>query len=432
MAREKLQTKLYKYLILFSGFILLSLWLLQSVFLKDMYKFVRNHELNSAITYFSDNFENEDIDNLIKEIEHNSGVVIMPTKDYKRPEIERSGRSQIPPEAIEKTAVFTQGDDDLSFTFYALITPLDSTISTLRVELFIISILVIILSLAMAIVISKKVARPIEILNESAKDLAKGNFDVNFKADDYLEIEELSDTLNYASDELGKLDSYRKELLANISHDLKTPLSIINSYTQMMKDFKDEVTDENFDMILEETDRLSNLVGDALDISNYENKNVVLNEKIYNLSKQVRNVVDRLNEMLVKDGFFIDTKIEDDIFIKADEIKIEQVIYNLITNAITHSNQSSQIIVRLKSEGSNARFEVTDFGQGIAEKDLANIWDRYYKVDKTHKRNKLGSGLGLSIVREIIKLHGGNYGVSSVPYKQTTFYFSLALAYPFD
>ena len=432
MAKERLQTKLYKYLITFSAVILLILWLLQSVFLSDMYKFVRAYELDKSMEYFSEEIKYRDVEEVVDEVENGYGVVVRPSKDYKRPKIDDKGRRQIPPEAIEKAADFTIKGRDESFTFYALITPLDSTISTLKLQLFIVSLIVIVLSLILARIISKNIARPIENINKSAKDLAQGNFDVRFKADDYLEIEELSDTLNYTSDELGKVDTYRRELLANISHDLKTPLSIINSYTQMMKDFKDEITDENLDMILEETDRLSNLVTDALEISNLNSKTYNLNKKPYDLSSQTESVVKRLAEMLDGDNIHINTSLEENLMVLADEIKTEQVIYNLIINAVTHSKDSKEILVVTKKENGKAKFSVTDYGEGIAPEDIKNIWERYYKVDKTHTRNKHGSGLGLSIVKEIMNLHGGSYGVNSIPNEETTFYIILDLAHPED
>ena len=149
----------------------------------------------------------------------------------------------------------------------ARLTPVDATVNTLRIELMIISIIMIIMALVLAYLVSKAIAAPIIKVNNAAKELAKGNYDVVFDGRDYKEINELSDTLNYTSKELAKTEKYQQELIANVSHDLRTPLTMITAYSEVMRDLPGENTPENVQVVIEEAERLTNLVNDLLDIS---------------------------------------------------------------------------------------------------------------------------------------------------------------------
>lgn len=428
MGREKLKVKVFKYLLGFTLIIMLILWLLQTVFLNDMYKFVRSRQLDSAIEYFQENIDNKSIQEIIDTIEADKDIMVRITEDYKRPDMHKGDGGRFKPQAIEKVAKFKLSNNDvLSVTFYAMITPLTSSVDTLQIQLILVTLIVMILSIFFAIIISKKISSPIEDINSSAKELSKGNFKTKFHGQGYLEIKELSDTLNKTSSELSKLDSYRRELLANISHDLRTPLSIIYTHVEMMYDFPEEIDKKNLDVVIKETKRLSNLVNDILDVTKIEAGNTGLRKTTYSITNSVKNIVDRISIMTQKEGYIIEFDPEKNITVFADEIKIEQVIYNLLTNSITHSGNNKKVRINQIWSEKEVKYEFIDYGEGIEEKDIDNIWDRYYKVDKTHKRNVIGSGLGLSIVKNIIDLHGGSYGVESIPNEITKFYFILPL-----
>lgn len=308
----------------------------------------------------------------------------------------------------------------------AQLTPVDATVNTLRAELVWITVIMIVLSLGIALLISRKVSRSLIGLNASAKEMAGGNFDVHFDGTDYREVAELSDTLNMTARELGKSERLRRELIANVSHDLRTPLTMIIAYAEVMRDLPGENSPENVQVVIDEAERLTNLVNDMLDISKLQAGVLKKNATIYNLTESIQSVFARYNKLKEQDGYKIDFSYDQMVMVEADEYKIFQVIYNLVNNAINYTGDDKQIWVRqIVREDGYVRIEVTDSGEGIAPEALPYVWDRYYKVDKTHKRAVMGTGLGLSIVKNILELHDARYGVESEVGKGSTFWFEL-------
>jgi His Kinase A (phosphoacceptor) domain./Histidine kinase-, DNA gyrase B-, and HSP90-like ATPase./HAMP domain. len=279
----------------------------------------------------------------------------------------------------------------------------------------------------LAIIIAKYISKPIEQINRSAKALATGNYETEFHGSGYLEIKELSDTLNTAAVELSKVERLRRELMANVSHDLRTPLSLIYSYAEMMHDFPDEVTPEQSQIIMDEAKRLSSLVNDMLDLSLIESGASKLNKAYYNLTESLKATVSRMNELVKKEGYKLIFEYNEDVNINGDEVKITQAFYNLLINAITHGGDDKIVLVRQIVNGNTVKIEVADHGNGIRKSDLPYIWERYYKVDKNHKRPIMGTGLGLSIVKKVIEMHDGSYGVESEEGKGSIFWFSLKI-----
>lgn len=308
----------------------------------------------------------------------------------------------------------------------AQLTPVDATVNTLRAELVWITVIMIVLSLGIALLISRKVSRSLIGLNASAKEMAGGNFDVHFDGTDYREVAELSDTLNMTARELGKSERLRRELIANVSHDLRTPLTMIIAYAEVMRDLPGENSPENVQVVIDEAERLTNLVNDMLDISKLQAGVLEKNVTVYNLTESIQSVFARYNKLKEQDGYKIDFSYDQMVMVEADEYKIFQVIYNLVNNAINYTGDDKQIWVRqIVREDGYVRIEVTDSGEGIAPEALPYVWDRYYKVDKTHKRAVMGTGLGLSIVKNILELHDARYGVESEVGKGSTFWFEL-------
>ena len=308
----------------------------------------------------------------------------------------------------------------------AQLTPVDATVNTLRAELVWITVIMIVLSLGIALLISRKVSRSLIGLNASAKEMAGGNFDVHFDGTDYREVAELSDTLNMTARELGKSERLRRELIANVSHDLRTPLTMIIAYAEVMRDLPGENSPENVQVVIDEAERLTNLVNDMLDISKLQAGVLEKNVTIYNLTESIQSVFARYNKLKEQDGYKIDFSYDQMVMVEADEYKIFQVIYNLVNNAINYTGDDKQIWVRqIVREDGYVRIEVTDSGEGIAPEALPYVWDRYYKVDKTHKRAVMGTGLGLSIVKNILELHDARYGVESEVGKGSTFWFEV-------
>ncbi len=307
----------------------------------------------------------------------------------------------------------------------SLITPVDATVYTLRVQFIYISIIFVVLALTVAAIISLIVSRPIVRINNSAKGLAQGDFDVKFEGKSYKEVQELSETLNYAAQELGRTENLRKDLIANVSHDLRTPLTMISAYAEVMRDIPGEDNPENVQVIIDESKRLTTLVNDMLDLSKLQAGVTQLNLVVFDFTTNILAVLKRFSKLTQQSGYSIRFEYRDNVKVRADEYKIYQVVYNLINNAINYAGPDKEVIVHQIVYGNIVRLEVIDHGKGIEEDELQSIWDRYYKVDKTHKRAVQGTGLGLSIVQNILKLHDAKFGVNSTVGKGSTFWFEL-------
>ncbi|WP_286174753.1 sensor histidine kinase [Harryflintia acetispora] len=319
---------------------------------------------------------------------------------------------------------FADGTDAI-ILLNSVISPINATVETLRVQLGYITVILLVLSLFIALLLSRRVAEPIISINDSAKELARGRYDTRFGGRGYREVSELSDTLNYAAKELSKVEQLRRELIANISHDLRTPLTMITGYAEVMRDLPGENTPENVQIIIDEANRLSTLVSDVLDISKFQSGTQELAPGEFSLTALVREIIGRYGKLTGQEGYQIRFDYGAEVMVNADEVRLSQVIYNLINNAINYTGEDKSITVRQTVHEGRVRLEVIDNGAGIAADELPLIWDRYYKVDKAHKRAAVGSGLGLSIVRGILELHHADYGVESTPGKGSTFWFEL-------
>ena len=213
--------------------------------------------------------------------------------------------------------------------------------------------------------------------------------------------------------------------MANISHDLRTPLSLIYGYAELMQDFPEDITAKQTQVIMDETRRLSLLVNDIFDISNFEAGIQTLNIRIFNITENIKKTTERVAELVKNDGYTITFEYDRDVLINADEIKLTQAFYNLLINAINYTGNDRIVKIRQFTNDKTITIEVIDTGEGISEENLKYIWDRYYKIEKNHKRYIAGTGLGLSIVKKIIELHNGQYGVTSKENEGSTFRFIL-------
>ena len=312
--------------------------------------------------------------------------------------------------------------------FDGVITPIGTTVRTLKIQLLFVTVIILAVAAFMAQWLSYRIAKPIVGINSSAKKLASGNFDTTFSGGNYLEITQLSDTLNYTAQELKEADSLKQELIANTSHDLRTPLTMIIGYAEVMRDLPGENTPENVQVIIDEARRLTTLVNDMLDLSKLTAGTETLTITEFNLTKATEDIVERMRKLTEKDGFTFTFEYENPVFVKADETKITQVIYNFLTNAVNYSDERRDIAVRQTVTGKTVRLSFVDHGKGIPKEKLPNIWDRYYKIDSTHKRSHVGSGIGLSIVKSILEKHNARYGVVSNIETGSTFWFELPVS----
>lgn len=307
-------------------------------------------------------------------------------------------------------------------------TPMRTVTRTLSMQFTWIAYLVLVAAMVVSYLISRLVSRPISRMNESAKRLAKGDYQVNFVGAGYRETRELAQTLNYAASELSKADGLQKELIANISHDLRSPLTMIKGYSEMIRDIPGENTSENMQVIIDEATRLSELVSDLLDISKLQAGMRPLESVTFDLTQTVLETMDRYEKLTARDGYCIRFYSDCHAVIRADLSMILQVIYNLINNAINHCGEDKLVLVRQMVTDGTVRISVEDHGEGIEADQLPYIWDRYYKVDRVHRIATVGTGLGLSIVKNILEMHGARFGVESTVAQGSTFWFELPLA----
>ncbi len=285
---------------------------------------------------------------------------------------------------------------------------------------------VFILTFAVSSAVAGWLVNPITELTEKAKRLAKGDFDVNFHGREYgRELVELADTLNFARDELSKTDRMQRELIANVSHDFKTPLTMIKGYASMIQEISGdnrEKRNKHAQIIVDEADRLTALVSDVLDLSKIRSGIAQLKLVSLDMSAFVYEVLGRFSDLKDREGYRFTVEVEEGLYALVDEVKIGQVLYNLIGNAVNYTGEDKQVFLSFKREGEYARFSVRDTGMGIAEEELTGIWERYYRSTDSHKRPVKGTGLGLSIVKTVLDKHGFSYGVESKLGKGSTFY----------
>lgn len=310
--------------------------------------------------------------------------------------------------------------------------PLNATVETLKTQFWMIAFILLWSALILAILISHNISEPIKKMNRAAKRLATGRYDADFHVDGYREVSELSESLTHASEQLAKNDTLQKELIANISHDLRTPLTMIIGYSEVMRDLPGENTPENVQVIIDETERLSRLVNDLLDLSKLQAGTLSPNFETFNLTDLVEATMLRYEKLTERDGYRIEYASDVSVEVRADRTMLLQVLYNLINNAINYTGDDKLVRVTqaLSGDGSRVRISVIDSGAGIPPEQIPFIWDRYYKIDKVHRRAMIGTGLGLSIVKQILEAHHTTYGVESKVGEGSTFWFEMKVEEP--
>ncbi len=309
----------------------------------------------------------------------------------------------------------------------AMLDPVESSAFIIKRQLMYISVIVLVLASLITLFISKKISKPIVRITKSAQKFAKGDYSVNFEGNDYQEVEQLSTTLNYAGREISKVDGLRKELISNISHDLRTPLTIIKAYAEMVRDLSGDIPkkrEEHIGIIINESDRLSNLVNELLELSKYESSNQTLELSSFNINDKLIEVLKRYEIYCVRDGYTFEYIADESVDVIGDMMRIEQVLFNLIDNAVNYTGEDKKITIRQINKETAVRIEILDTGKGIPRDMLPLIFDRYYR-DKKTAREVVGTGLGLSIVKEILKLHSFPFGVLSEEGKGSTFWFEI-------
>lgn len=307
------------------------------------------------------------------------------------------------------------------------ITPLNATTETLASQMRYIALFMIVAVAILTLLMYRHIAKPIIGITSNAKQLPQGKYTIDPKTNRYKEAADLNNTLVQAANDIQKADKAKRDLISNVSHDLRTPLTMIGGYGEMMIDLPEEKTDENIQVIVDETKRLNALVNDLLDMSRLQDGRIVLHKEVFDISALLKTQLQKYDVYRMQEGYTIESELLDTIYVNADKIRIEQVINNFLNNAVNYGGEAKHIIIREIKKENTVRIEVQDFGEGIDPEDLDNIWDRYYKVDKEHVRVANGSGIGLNIVKQLLELHGVPYGVKSSKGKGSTFYFEMPI-----
>ncbi len=450
-------SRLWQFFLVFSVLILVMLWAFQGLFLNNFYEYEKTNEIKKIAKVIKEDHNSNDFENTINDLSFEKEICVeIVDKDlsivysstffgkgcmhpdgnntnYKEDFIKSNNKENTfqftNPRFNNKTLVQAVKLDNDRYAFInASIDPIDSTSKILAKQLIIVSIIILILAFISSYFIAKHISNPIVKINEQAKNLSK-NKKVVFDDDSNIrELNELSTTLNYASCELAKADELKRDLMANVSHDLKTPLTMIKAYAEMTRDLHSnnkKKREEDMNIIIDETDRLTVLVNDILDLSKLQSDIEVINPEEFDLISLIDEILNRYKVFQeLEDYKFIFNHKDKKIMVKADKIKIEQVIYNLVNNAINYTGDDKTVKINV-TNNDGILVEIIDSGEGIKEEDIPYIWDKYYKNKKKHKRNLVGTGIGLSIVKNVLELHSYKYGVKSIRGKGSTFYFII-------
>ncbi|WP_129596716.1 sensor histidine kinase [Anaerophilus nitritogenes] len=304
--------------------------------------------------------------------------------------------------------------------------PIQETSSILKKQLSIITLISLIIGTLLALLFAKHFTKPILQITTISKKISKGDFTARLHLNSKDEIGMLGDTINDLAIQLGKIENFRKEFIANVSHELKTPISLIRAYAELIMDIDNQETrNENLEVIVDESKRLNTMVEDILILSKMEAGYTNLDYSEFPIKKFIQNVIEKLDFFAAQQNIKLVMEIDNkDTMIYADFSKLYQVFVNLINNAIHHSYENSQITINVSTNDAT-RIEIIDHGKGIPKEDLPYIWDRFYKVDKSRKRDHTGTGLGMSIVKNILEAHKFSYGINSQLDKGTTVWFEI-------
>lgn len=454
---NSIKFKTLGYLSLFSIFILLLFWELQMVFLDVLYEKYQIKDMNNMAKEIYD-ADSSSLRLLLNELVYNNSVCIEHLSSDgvstlyndkstgcllgKRNSILSEYKNELIESGEELKAIkFVNPDYESEALLYgikvnkgeyvflfSMLSDVNSNSMAIKGQLIYITLLVIIFAILISMFLSKMISKPIEQITAKSKQLANGEYNVVFDKNGILEIDELADTLNYLESEVSKTDEYRRDLMANVSHDLKTPLTMIKAYAEMIRDisYKDkEKMDKHLEVIISETDRLNILVGDILTLSKLQANADILNIDTFDLCEEVREILKKYEIMKETENYNFIVNMPEKALIRADKNKINQVIYNLINNAMNYTGNDKNVWINIIENKKDYLVEIKDSGKGIDKEHLEHIWERYYKHEKNHQRNVIGTGLGLSIVKNILESHDFEYGVKSIKNKGTTFYFKV-------
>ena len=292
-------------------------------------------------------------------------------------------------------------------------------------------IIILISTFVLIIVFTIIVYRPIRNITKTAERYARGDFSTQIKVNSNDEIGYLADTLNYMATSLGTMEEEQRKFISNISHDFRSPLTSIKGYIEAMIDgtIPVEMQEKYLNIILFETERLNKLTQNILDLNKFGHNGISLDISDFDINQLIRNTTMTFEGICNKKGLSFDLLLTgQDLFVKGDMSKIQQVLYNLIDNATKFSNNNTSITIETNIRNEKVFISVKDKGIGIPSDSIKKVWERFYKTDQSRGKDKKGSGLGLAIVKEIVQAHNENINVISTEGVGTEFIFTLPLS----
>lgn len=462
---KSIRFKLWAGMVVLVCFVLFLLWLFQIVFLETYYNRMWISYIKSEvvkINYVLEKGNKEDFEKKLAAFAFNNNIYIevidkngeslyvtgssvsagkMPMVDSG--ELEGIVDEVLKGEEVEIPVTHPQFGSEFSFiglpiemsgkTKYAMLiitplAPMEDTASILKGQLLYITVILLFAALLITLFLSRSFSNPILEMKRVSEQMASGNFSARINTRRRDEIGQLAETINNMGEQLSEIDQLRKDVIANVSHDLRTPLSLIRGYAETLRDVtgKDpQKREKQLGIIIEETERLSKIVDDILNLSQLQSGNVLLTKSSFKINELIQTTVKSYSLLSEKNGVSIILKDIFDVMIEADEVRVSQVLHNLINNACTHTPRGGLITVKMQDNGESVRIEIADTGNGISTKELPHIWERYYKADKTSEKKTTGTGIGLAIVKEILEAHKVRFGVESEKLIGTTFWFEL-------
>ncbi len=298
-------------------------------------------------------------------------------------------------------------------------------------HIYIISAIVPLILMFVALsVTTYRLTRPLRLMSDAARAMTRGDFSRRIPVTSDDEIGQLAVSFNQMTNSLARLEDVRKSFIANVSHELKTPMTTIGGFIDGIIDGTIPQDRQNYylGIVHDEIKRLSRMVESMLSVSRLESKETELKLENFDFKEQVLGVVISQEQRIEKKGInIVGLDTLPDITINADKDLIYRVVYNLVDNAVKFTNEGGKIEFKIKYDSKNLSFKIKNTGKGIPQSELPYVFERFYKVDKSRSANKESTGLGLYIVKTIIKNHGGVISVSSVENQFTAFEFNLPI-----
>ena len=311
------------------------------------------------------------------------------------------------------------------------VTNIEERCNSIMVPVYITLAVIFALSFIFLLGVHFIVYRPIKQISEAAKQYALGNLEYEIPVTTHDEVGYLSASLNYMAAQLKDMDDYQKKIVANVSHDFRSPLTSIKGYVEAMADgtIPPELYGKYLSIILFETERLTDLTRDLLTLNEFDTKNLLLDKEEFDIQEVIKSTAESFEGVCTPRHISIELLLMPDaILVFADRRKIQQVFYNLLDNAVKFSENESSVTVEVTVKNDKAFISVKDHGIGIPRREQNKIWERFYKSDLSRGKDKKGTGLGLSIVKEIIQAHDEHINVISTEGVGTEFIFSLSRA----